>query len=53
MRCAYLASWAMDASQRVMLLGDGLADVLTAVLALLACAAAFFAVGLWRLSYAD
>ncbi len=45
--------WAMDASQRVMLLGDGLADVLQAVAALLAFAAAFFAVGLWRLSYAD
>jgi len=45
--------WAMDASQRVMLLGDGLVDVLPAVAALLAFAAAFFTLGLWRLNFVD
>jgi ABC-2 type transport system permease protein len=45
--------WAMDASQGVILLGDGVLDVLPAVGALLAFAAAFFALGLWRFRYVD
>lgn len=45
--------WAMDASQRVMLLNEGVADVLPDVGALLAFAAVFFAAGLWRFRFVD
>jgi ABC-2 type transport system permease protein len=45
--------WAMDASQRVMLLGDGLGAIAPDVAALLGFAAAFFAVGLWRFRFVD
>ncbi len=45
--------WAMEASQGVILLGDGLVDVLPAVAVLLAFAAAFFALGLWRFRFVD
>jgi ABC-2 type transport system permease protein len=45
--------WAMDASQRVMLLGDGVVDVLPDVAALLAFAGAFFVLGLWRFRFVD
>ena len=37
----------------VILLGDGLVDVLPTVGALLAFAAAFFALGLWRFRFVD
>jgi len=45
--------WAMEASQGVILLGDGVVDVLPAVGALMAFAAAFFALGLWRFRFVD
>ncbi|MEX0683935.1 MAG: ABC transporter permease [Dehalococcoidia bacterium] len=45
--------WAMDACQRVMLLGDGLGAVAPDIAALLAFAAAFFALGLWRFRFVE
>ncbi len=45
--------WAMEASQGVILLGDGVVDVLPAVGALLAFAVGFFALGLWRFRFVD
>lgn len=45
--------WAMDASQGVILLGDNVIDVLPDVAALLAFAALFFTLGLWRFRFVD
>ena len=45
--------WAMDAIQRLLILGEGLTDVLTQLAVLLAFAAAFFTVGLLRFRFVD
>ena len=45
--------WAMDAIQRLIILGDGLTDVVVQIGVLLAFAAGFFTLGLWRFRYTD
>ena len=45
--------WAMDGVQGVMLLDEGLVDVLPNVAALLGFAALFFTLGLWRFRFVD
>jgi ABC-2 type transport system permease protein len=45
--------WAMHGIQQVIILDNGLADVLPQLLALLTFAAAFFSIGLWRFRFND
>lgn len=45
--------WAMDASQGIILLGEGLPEVAPEIGALLAFAGVFFVLGLWRFRFVD
>jgi ABC-2 type transport system permease protein len=45
--------WAMDASQRIILLGDDLPAVAPDIAALLAFAGVFFVLGIWRFRFVD
>jgi ABC-2 type transport system permease protein len=45
--------WAMDAVQSLIILGEGLADILTQLGVLLAFAAAFFGLGFWRFRFTE